>query len=102
MYILSKKRNEIVKIDISGRIFVRGGVVCCGKADEKPYYLGDYESEEQAKVALKMLFDALKNPRGNTLEMPSEKDVKAAVANIGQDIERHHVTGKKVKGHGGS
>lgn len=67
MYILSKKRNEIVKIDISGRIFVRGGVVCCGKADEKPYYLGDYESKDTTDV----IFED-----GDRLETVSLEEIK--------------------------
>lgn len=102
MYVLSKKRSEIVKIDISGRIFVRGNSVCCGGADEKPLYLGDYESEEQARMALRLLFESLKNQRSTVFEMPLERDVKARVANLIPDLERHHVTGKKTKGHGGS
>lgn len=102
MYVLNKNRTAIVKIDISGRIFVRDNAVCYGRTDEKPSYLGEYESWEQAKMALKILFDTLKNPRSNAVEMPLEGDVRARVANITPEAERHHLTGKKTKGHGGS
>lgn len=102
MYILSKKRSEIMNIDISGRVFVMGELVCYGRSDEKPLCLGEYESGEQARMALRMLFESLKNQRNTAFEMPLEKDVRARVANFGPDIERHHATGKKTKGHGGS
>lgn len=102
MYVLNKKRNEIVKIDISGRIFIKDSTICCGRVDEKPSYLGDYESEGQARFVLKILFDALGNSRNAIFEMPLETDIKAQIANRIPDVERHHVTGKKTKGHGGS
>lgn len=38
MYVMNKKRNEIVEIGISGRAFVKGNSVYSGKADEKPSY----------------------------------------------------------------
>lgn len=102
MYVMNKKRSEIVKVDISGRIFVRDSAVCSGRPEEKPSYLGDYESEEQAKIALDMLFEALGNPRNAIYRMPLDRDVRARIVNIAPDVERHFAAGKKTKGHGGS
>lgn len=102
MYVLNKKRNEIVELDISGRIFIRDTTVYCGRTDEKPSYLGDYESGEQAKMALRLLFEALKNPQIHAFEMPLENDVKSRLEIFTQNVERHHKKGKKTKGHGGS
>lgn len=102
MHILSKKRNEIIDTEILGRIFVRSGTVYAGTADSKPYYLGDYESDEQASMALRMVFEALNNPKNITYEMPKDEEVKARMANKRNDVGRHLANGAKQKGHGGS
>ncbi len=102
MYVLNKERNEFVDIAISGRVFVRGTTVCCGKTEERPCYLGGYETEKDVQCVMEMLFNAIENPRIIAFRMPQDKDVKAMLANLPNFPERHSVTGRKNKGHGGS
>lgn len=102
MFVMNKNRTEIVDVNVSGRIFLRNGTVCSGGTEGKPSYLGDYESSELAIVAIEMLFEAIGNLRISTYRMPTDREIKAKIANLPPEPESRLINGKKQKGHGRS
>ncbi len=104
MLILSKDGRSVINADNSKNIhtsgdglklvceFVNGGASC----------IAEYDTAEEARIALKMLMNAAKT-NNNIFTMPGKQSVQAEVANMRQGYEsRRSIDGKKTKGHGGS
>lgn len=104
MIIVNKERNEAFNIanitniyigaDNGGLKAVTTGVTRCGN-------LGKYNTCEETKEAFLMLMEKLEKNNGTVVYMPQEEEVRLRMRNKPLPA-RHHITGKKTKGHGGS
>lgn len=63
--------------------------------------LGKYNSFEETKTALKIMLHDINKKDNEVVYMPNDNDVSTAIKSI-PERKRHHVGGKKTKGHGGS
>ena len=100
MLIVNKDRNGIINIANITNIYIEADG-CTIKADYvngKGCQIGRYVSEKEAKTAISI---AAKNmQKSGVCMMPDDNEIRAQLAL--EETKWHHVTGKKVKGHGGS
>lgn len=100
MFVVSKDRNSIINTSQVTAIFV-GADNCTIKADfqnVKGCQLGRYNSEAAAVTAIGIIAQSIENKE--VCYMPKDNEIEAKINLFEQ--KKHHITGKKTKGHGGS
>lgn len=70
-------------------------VICLIKASKPTVIIGHYNTSDDARYALQMLFNHLND---ESYEMPKAE----SISNLHKTEQWHHATGKKVKRKGGS
>lgn len=104
MFILSMDKEIILNINQTTELFLsskdRHYTVMARAASGSNLVMGRYETPELSKTALWMAFRAIQ--LGKDFAIPDAEAVKAEIIKGASDPQRHHATGKKTKGHGGS
>ena len=100
MFIMSKDGMTVVNAENMASVYIglETKTVRADMVGGSRYKLGEYDSLEQAKIALDIVSRAM-HTGSNLCKFPSDSDVKAHVGHIEKNKS---VTGKKVKSHGGS
>ena len=98
MYILNKEGTEAFNSEHICNIFISkdNAIRAAMKTRTTGGYLGQYDSLNEAKTALKILIIRL----GDGFQMPDSMSIKAEVIRFSDKTQR--INGKKQKGHGGS
>lgn len=101
MIIVSKDRDSIVNMDQVTNLFVGNDeyTVKAAFANGGGSQIGRYNAPVATEV-IKMIGQAAE--RSTVYFMPDDEAVAARINQYRQEWERHHATGKKTKGHGGS
>lgn len=101
MFIVSKKLDAIINMDLTNEIFIReSGMIKAKLSDGNNIPIAEYDSEKEAQIALKMLANHINSNNKAIFFMPEKEQIKAQI--IHQKEQWHHAEGKKAKGHGGS
>lgn len=100
--IISKDRTQIINTQYVSAIYIsgEGTTIRCEMSNGKPWNIGKYNSQKEAETAISILTEKMK--RDNFAVVPSDEEVKTKINAYVNDIQRHHIAGKKTKGHGGS
>lgn len=100
--IISKDRTQIINTQYVSAIYIagEGTTIRCEMSNGKPWNIGKYNSQKEAETAINILMERVKID--NFAVVPSDEEVKAKINTYADDLQRHHITGKKTKGHGGS
>lgn len=101
MIIVSKEKNEAYNLEQAERIYIGFDkpVVKIVIGSTRAGNLGEYRSFEEARKALELVMNDIGLGRKAVVYMPDDEMVAARY----NEKERcHHITGKKMKGHGGS
>lgn len=100
--IISKDRTQIINTQYVSAIYIagEGTTIRCEMANGKPWNIGRYNSKKEAETAINILMERMK--KDDFADVPSDEEVKAKINTCTHDFQRHHITGKKTKGHGGS
>ena len=100
--IISKDRTQIINTQYVSAIYIagEGTTIRCEMSNGKPWNIGKYNSQKEAETAISILTEKMK--RDNFAVVPSDEEVKTKINTYVNDIQRHHIAGKKMKGHGGS
>lgn len=100
--IISKDRTQIINDQYVSAIYISvdGMTIRCEMANGKVWNICRYNSQKEAETAMHILTERLK--RDNMAYMPTDEDVKARINASADAYQKHHITGKKTKGHGGS
>lgn len=100
MLIVNKELNDVYNLDHITNIYIsadgRSVKVCAGNTS-RGGILGKYNSYEATQKALKILLNGIEKNSQQVLYMPNDSQV-----DIKTQERYHHITGKKIKGHGGS
>lgn len=100
MFIMSKDGMTVVNAENMSSVYIglETKTVRVDMVGGNRYKLGEYDSLEQARIALDIVSRAMYTGT-NLCQFPNDSDVKA---HIGNTEKNRSVTGKKVKSHGGS
>lgn len=100
--IVSKDKTQIINDQHVSAIYIagEGTTIRCEMSNGKPWNIGKYNSNKETEVAINILTERMR--RDNFATVPSDDEVRAKINMYATDCQRHHVSGKKTKGHGGS
>lgn len=100
--IISKDKTQIINDQYVSAIYIagEGTTIRCEMSNGKPWNIGKYNSHKEAEIAINILTERMK--KDNFVVVPSDEEVKTKINSNVCDYQRHHITGKKTKGHGGS
>lgn len=100
MFILSKDKKSIINSEEVTSIYI-GADGCTIKADfcnGKGCQLARYSSEKASQVAMDILANSF--GKSDVCFMPEDSSINTKLNLL--EHKKHHITGKKTKGHGGS
>lgn len=100
MYIISRNREAIINTDMINVIFVGSDGVTI-KADfgnGRGCQIERYDSAEECRTAMEIVMDNF--GKSDICRMPDKDFIAARLKE--RETRRHHPTGKKAKGHGGT
>lgn len=103
MFLYEKQKSMIVNMDMVKDIFPGrdAGSVAVGFTGGITTKLAVYTTEAEAREAVAMLADRIAVNNRDIVVVPDMEEVRARLQSR-PDPLRHHVAGKKTKGHGGS
>lgn len=104
MFIYNKNKGYAINTDNIKDIFLGRdtGTVSAGEKNGGITRICTYDSEEEAKAAIEMLMEQMAAGKREVIYMPEPESVRTRLRERATFPQRHHVTGKKTKGHGGS
>ena len=102
MMIISKDRTQIINDQYVSAIYISGdgATIRCEMSNGKPWNIGRYNSQEESETAINILMERMK--KDSFAVTPSDEEVRAKINSNPDMYQRHHIKGKKTKGHGGS
>lgn len=104
MFIFDKNRGYAVNSNEIKDIF-KGrdkGVVTIGFTNGIVTKLAAYDTDAEAIKAIELIMKQMEVNKRCVIEVPGKENVKMALRSDNDQAEKHHITGKKTKGHGGS
>lgn len=104
MWILNEQEGKIIDLQ-------NGNMVALGRDGKSiSFFRGngqitkvkEYETTKEAREAVKMITESMNLGREAVYTLPDSEKIKSRIFQS-QDYEnKHHINGKKTKGHGGS
>lgn len=103
MFIYNRKTNKIFNLNAVANIFVgrEGDSVSLGLTSGQISKFKEYNSEQEAREAIAMLADTIRVGKSEIFTMPESEELKQRIQQMPLE-QKHHISGKKTKGHGGS
>lgn len=100
MFMLTQKEDAIINLDDVQTIYISNSKgICVRFKNGSGCELAQYNSSEEKEVALKLILKQL-----NSINMPTEKEIRAIIINSNnkRDDNSRTTTGHKIRRHGGS
>ena len=72
------------------------------KANGQITRIKEYETMKETKEAIKMIAENMNLGRETVYTLPDQKKIKSRIIQDSDYENKYHVSGKKIKGHGGS
>ena len=104
MWILNEQEGKIIDLENGNMVALGRDVksISFFRGNGQITKIKEYETTKEAKEAIKMITESMNLGREEVYTLPDAEKIKSRIFQKSDYENKHHVSGKKIKGHGGS
>ena len=104
MWILNEQEGKIIDLETGNMVALGrdGKSISFFRGNGQITKIKEYETTKEAKEAIKMITESMNLGREEVYTLPDQEKIKSRIIQDSDHENKYHVSGKKIKGHGGS